>query len=47
VPLEWIFWINFASAVGAAALIALMVPWIRRIMSEHDERVKGRTASAS
>jgi POT family proton-dependent oligopeptide transporter len=31
-----IFLINFASAVGAALAIGLMVPWIRRVMQEHD-----------
>ena len=47
VPLEWIFWINFASAVAAAAAIALMVPWIRRVMAEHDERVQERNNNSA
>ena len=47
VPLQYIFWINFLSAVAAAGLIAAMVPWIRRIMEEHDERVSRRSDAAS
>ena len=37
--LETIFWINALSAMAAAAMIAAMVPWIRRVMSEHEQRV--------
>jgi POT family proton-dependent oligopeptide transporter len=36
--LATIFWINGLSALGAAALIFAMVPWIRGVMSEHDGR---------
>jgi len=38
--LETIFWINALSAMAAAAMIAAMVPWIRRVMSEHEHRVR-------
>jgi POT family proton-dependent oligopeptide transporter len=37
--LETIFWINALSAFVAAAMIALMVPWIRRVMAEHEQRI--------
>ena len=47
IPLEWIFWINFMSAVAAAGVIAAMVPWIRRVMEEHDERVKRNGVTTS
>ncbi len=47
VPLHWIFWINFMSAVAAAGLIAAMVPWIRRIMEEHDGRVNRKGGSTT
>jgi len=40
--LETIFWINGLSAFGAALLIALMVPWIRRVMAAHEQLVKQR-----
>ena len=46
VPLEWIFWINFFSAMAAALMIALMVPWIRRIMAENEQRLQRRNAAA-
>jgi POT family proton-dependent oligopeptide transporter len=36
IPLVGIFWINFACALAAAGLIALMVPWIRRVMAAHE-----------
>jgi POT family proton-dependent oligopeptide transporter len=36
IPLEGIFWINCASAVGAALIIAALTPWIRRVMNEHE-----------
>jgi len=36
IPLAGIFWINFACALAAAGLIALMVPWIRRVMASHE-----------
>ena len=42
--LETIFWINGLSAFAAALLIAMMVPWIRRVMSAHEERVNQRNA---
>ena len=38
IPLEGIFWINFGSAVVAAIAIGAMTPWIRRVMSKHEER---------
>jgi POT family proton-dependent oligopeptide transporter len=38
--LETIFWINALSAFAAALLIAVMVPWIRRVMAEHAQRVE-------
>jgi POT family proton-dependent oligopeptide transporter len=41
--LETIFWINAVSALAAAAMIAAMVPWIRRIMAEHEKRVMENT----
>jgi POT family proton-dependent oligopeptide transporter len=47
IPLEWIFWINFMSAVAAAGVIAAMVPWIRRVMEEHDELVKRNGVTTS
>jgi POT family proton-dependent oligopeptide transporter len=39
--LETIFWINFVSALAAAGLIAVMVPWIRRVMDDHESRANG------
>jgi POT family proton-dependent oligopeptide transporter len=44
--LETIFWINALSAFGAAAMIAMMVPWIRRVMAEHEQRVNQRNGLA-
>ena len=44
--LETIFWINALSAFGAAAMIAMMVPWIRRVMAEHEQRVNQRNSLA-
>jgi POT family proton-dependent oligopeptide transporter len=43
--LETIFWINGLSALGAAVMIALMVPWIRRVMAEHERVVAARAAN--
>jgi POT family proton-dependent oligopeptide transporter len=43
--LSWIFWINCIAALVSAAAIALMVPWIRRVMAEHDERVNNNNRS--
>jgi POT family proton-dependent oligopeptide transporter len=40
IPLEGIFWINCASAVGAALIIAGLTPWIRRVMHEHETNNK-------
>jgi POT family proton-dependent oligopeptide transporter len=37
IPIEGIFWINGASALLAAGAIALMVPWIRRVMHRHEQ----------
>lgn len=34
IPLEGIFWINGLSALAAAGVLALLVPWIRRVMRE-------------
>jgi len=42
--LETIFWINAVSAGGAAGMIALMVPWIRRVMIEHEQEVEARNS---
>jgi len=36
IPLQGIFWINAISALVAAGMIALLVPWIRRVMAEHE-----------
>jgi POT family proton-dependent oligopeptide transporter len=41
-----IFWINGLAALGAALLIFAMVPWIRRVMAEHDEQEKAREKAA-
>lgn len=38
IPLIGIFLINFVAALLAAVAIALMVPWIRRVMHEHAGR---------
>jgi len=43
--LQTIFWINGLSAFGAALVIALMVPWIRRVMAEHERQVIARNAA--
>jgi len=40
--LATIFWINAVSAFAAALMIALMVPWIRRVMAEHARQVEAR-----
>ncbi len=45
--LETIFWINALSAFAAAGAIALMVPWIRRVMAEHQRGVENRKAVAA
>jgi POT family proton-dependent oligopeptide transporter len=37
IPLQGIFWINAISALAAAGMIALLVPWIRRVMAEHEQ----------
>ncbi len=42
--LSTIFWINAISAFAAALMIALMVPWIRRVMHEHEKHVQARNA---
>ena len=41
--LETIFWINCLSALAAALMIAVMVPWIRRVMDEHEKQVLARS----
>ena len=45
IPLAGIFWINGISAGLAALMIAVMVPWIRRVMAEH-ERLEAKRAAA-
>jgi POT family proton-dependent oligopeptide transporter len=40
IPLQGIFWINAISALVAAGMIALLVPWIRRVMAEHEQNAK-------
>ena len=40
--LSTIFWINAGCAFGAALMIALMVPWIKRVMVEHAAQVEAR-----
>jgi POT family proton-dependent oligopeptide transporter len=35
IPLVWIFVINCVAAALAALVIALLTPWIRRVMKEH------------
>jgi POT family proton-dependent oligopeptide transporter len=47
IPLEGIFWINCVSALGAALIIALLTPWIRRVMAEHAERNEKAEAKAA
>jgi POT family proton-dependent oligopeptide transporter len=34
IPLEGIFWINGLSALAAAGVLAVLVPWIRRVMRQ-------------
>ena len=46
IPLTGIFLINGISAGAAALLIALMVPWIRRVMAEHEQLEAQRAAAA-
>ena len=41
--LTWIFAINCVCALLAALAIALMVPWIRRVMAEHETRLLSRS----
>jgi len=43
--LETIFWINGISALGAAALIFMMVPWIRRVLAAHETQTRSRLAA--
>ena len=43
--LETIFWINGISALGAALLIFMMVPWIRRVLAAHERRTTSRLGS--
>ncbi len=40
--LDWIFLINFVSAVAAALVIAVLTPWIRRVMAAHEINMAGR-----
>jgi POT family proton-dependent oligopeptide transporter len=42
IPLQGIFWINTLSALAAAGMIALLVPWIRRVMAEHADGANGK-----
>jgi len=41
IPLVGIFWINCVTAVAAALIIAVMVPWIKRAMAAHEGQTKG------
>jgi POT family proton-dependent oligopeptide transporter len=45
--LKTIFWINALCAFAAALMIALMVPWIKRVMAEHEEQMQARNNSSS
>ncbi len=48
IPLLWIFVINCVAALGAALAIAVMIPWIRRVMDDHqrdESRRRGGGAS--
>jgi POT family proton-dependent oligopeptide transporter len=51
-PIERIFWINCASALLAGLAIAALVPWIRRVIAEHESGIHhpaaapGKAASA-
>jgi POT family proton-dependent oligopeptide transporter len=47
IPLEGIFWINCVSALGAALIIALLTPWIRRVMTEHADRSQKQREKAT
>jgi len=47
IPLEGIFWINCVSALGAALIIAVLTPWIRRVMAEHAQQVEKRREKAA
>jgi POT family proton-dependent oligopeptide transporter len=40
IPLVGIFWINCVTALLAASVIAIMVPWIKRAMAEHEAQVE-------
>ena len=40
--LKTIFWINALCAFAAALMIAVMVPWIKRVMAEHEKQVQAR-----
>jgi POT family proton-dependent oligopeptide transporter len=44
--LETIFWINGLSALAAAGLIFLMVPWIRRVLDDHVQETGAAPAPA-
>ena len=41
IPLVGIFWINCAAALAAAGAIAVMIPWIRRVMTAHEASAAG------
>ena len=43
--LSTIFWINAGCAFAAALMIALMVPWIKRVMVEHEAQVQARNTA--
>jgi POT family proton-dependent oligopeptide transporter len=45
--LKTIFWINALCAFAAALMIALMVPWIKRVMAEHELQVQARNNKVS
>jgi POT family proton-dependent oligopeptide transporter len=46
IPLVGIFWINCVTALLAAGVIALMVPWIKRAMAEHEAQVASRNGQS-
>jgi POT family proton-dependent oligopeptide transporter len=45
--LVWIFTINGVCALAAAGMIAMLVPWIRRVMSEHEAQLLERHRDAA
>jgi POT family proton-dependent oligopeptide transporter len=45
--LVWIFTINGVCALAAAGMIAVLVPWIRRVMHEHEQQMLARREKAA